>query len=56
VQWLLQLKGLVRDQRCAVVVSVPAAQFSAADVARMQHFADCVVAFESVADDSDIAR
>lgn len=56
VQWLLQLKGLVRDQRCAVVVSVPAAQFSAADVARMQHLADCVVAFESVADDSDIAR
>jgi elongator complex protein 4 len=56
VRALLQLKGLVRCARCAAVVSVPAALFSEADLARMQHLADGVIALESVADDSDIAR
>jgi elongator complex protein 4 len=53
---LLQLKALARDRRCAVAVSVPAALFSASDLARMQHIADGVIALESVADDSDIVR
>lgn len=53
---LLQLKALVRDRRCTAAVSVPAGLFSPSDVARMQHLADCVVALESVADDSDIVR
>ena len=53
---LLQLKGLVRDQRCAAVVSVPAPLFSQSDLALMQHLVDGVVALESVADGSDIAR
>lgn len=53
---LLQLKALVRDRRCVAAVSVPAALFSPSDVARMQHIADCVIALESVADDSDIVR
>lgn len=53
---LLQLKALVRDRRCTAAVSVPAGLFSPSDVARMQHLADCVIALESVADDSDIVR
>ena len=53
---LLQLKGTLRDRRCAAVVSVPAMLFSPSDLARMQHLADGVVALESVADGSDIAR
>lgn len=56
LQALLQLKALVRDRRCAAAVSVPAALFSPSDVARMQHIADCVIALESMADDSDIVR
>ena len=56
LQALLQLKAAVRDRRCAAVVSVPAALFSASDVARMQHLADGVIALESVADGSDIVR
>ncbi|GAB4822273.1 hypothetical protein N2152v2_009319 [Parachlorella kessleri] len=56
LQSLLQLKALVRERRCAAVVTVPAALHSAHSIARMAHLADAVLALEGVADDSDIVR
>jgi hypothetical protein len=56
VRCLLRLKAAVRDTRCCALVTVPAAQHSASDLARMQHISDAVVALERVRDDSDIVR
>jgi elongator complex protein 4 len=53
---LLALRGQISGTRCSVMVTVPAAVYSPSWLARMQRVADAVIALESVADGSDLAR
>ncbi|KAK9816857.1 hypothetical protein WJX72_006241 [[Myrmecia] bisecta] len=53
---LFRIKGLLRESRCAAMVSIPAGSFSPALALRLQHFCDAVLQLESVGDDSDIVR
>ena len=67
VQAMVQLKSLVRDTTCAVVVTVPWGLMcsssgdngngdAATDKIRLCHVADCVLAVEAVRDDADLVR
>lgn len=56
IQSLIQLKAVVRDSKCAAVVTVPTALHTESDRSRMAHVADVVLALEAVQDDSDIVR
>jgi elongator complex protein 4 len=56
IQSLLQLKSVVRDTRSCIIVTVPAALYTASDKKRMSHIADVVLSLEAVQDDSDVVR
>lgn len=56
IQTLLKIKGLVREQRCLAIVSLPVSLFSDSDALRMQHVADSVLSFRAVQNDADIVK
>lgn len=56
LQTLLSLKSLIRDTRCSIVVSLPPAGHSESTIAKIMHAADCVVAFETLSDDSGLVK
>jgi elongator complex protein 4 len=56
LQTLLSLKSLVRDSRCSIVVTLPPAGHNDSTLAKIMHASDCVVAFETVSDDSGLVR
>lgn len=53
---LLQLKAVVRERRCAAMVTLPTGMHSTGSVTRLCHLADGVLALEGIADDSEIVK
>ncbi|KAL3163286.1 hypothetical protein ABBQ32_009681 [Trebouxia sp. C0010 RCD-2024] len=53
---VFQLKAMIRESRCAAMLSFPAGLYSSSLTARLAHLCDTVIGLEAVRDDSDIVR